>query len=86
MGGTLKKNVWPSNKLDGVGYLLFTVLRVAAEPDQRDWSKRLAAFYDLPEILPARHMQLQNAFQDWLTVATKVIYSTQFTAESAKGK
>ena len=83
MGGTLKKTVWPSQKLDGIGYL-FAVLRVAVEPDQRDWSKRLAAFYDLPEIVPARHMQLQNALQDWLKLATEVIYSTQFTAESAQ--
>ena len=83
VGGTLKKTVWPSQKLDGIGYL-FAVLRVAVEPDQRDWSKRLAAFYDLPEIVPARHMQLQNALQDWLRLATEVIYSTQFTAESAQ--
>ncbi len=41
VGGTLKKNVWPSQKLDGVGYLL-AVLKVAAEPDQRDYTKRLS--------------------------------------------
>jgi hypothetical protein len=83
VGGTLKKTVWPSQKLDGIGYL-FAVLRVAVAPDQRDWSKRLATFYDLPEIVPVKHLQLENAFQAWLMVATEVIYSTQFTAESAK--
>ena len=32
VGGTLKKNVWRSQRLDGVGYL-FAVLKVAVEPD-----------------------------------------------------
>ncbi len=81
VGGTLKRTVWPSQKLDGVGYL-FAVLRVAVEPDQREWSKRNAAFYDFPEILPARHSYLETALQDWLKLATEVIYSTRFTAES----
>ena len=82
VGGTLKKTVWPSQRLDGVGYL-FAVLKVALEPDQRDWSNRLAAFYNLPEIVPAKHMHLEIALQDWLKLATEVIYSHHFTAETA---
>jgi len=83
VGGTLKKTVWPSQRLDGVGYL-FAVLKVALEPDQRDWSNRQAAFYNLPEIVPAKHMHLEIALQDWLKLATEVIYSHHFTAETAK--
>ena len=66
-----------------MGYL-FAVLRVAVEPDQREWSKRTAAFYDLPGILPARHSYLEIALHDWLKLATEVIYSTRFTAKSVK--
>ena len=39
LGGTLKETVWPSQTHDGVGYL-FAVLKVAVEPDEREWSKR----------------------------------------------
>ena len=83
VGGTLKETVWPSHKHDGVGYL-FAVLKLAVEPDQRDWSKRPAAFFDLPEILPIHHASLEKVFLQWLKLATEVIYSTRFTAESVK--
>jgi len=36
VGGTLKKTVWPSQRLDGVGYL-FAVLNVALEPITLVW-------------------------------------------------
>ena len=52
VGGTIKGTVWSSHKHDGVGYL-FAVLKVAAEPDEREWTKRSSAFFELPEILRA---------------------------------
>ena len=83
VGGTLKETVWPSQKHDGVGYL-FAVLKVAVEPDERDWSKRSAAFFEIPEILAVHHNHLEQAFLLWLKSATEVIYSTRFTAKSVK--
>ena len=83
VGGTLKETVWPSQKHDGVGYL-FAVLKVAVEPDEREWSKRSAAFFEIPEILAVHHNFLEQAFLKWLKSATEVIYSIRFTAESVK--
>ena len=75
VGGTLKETVWPSQKHDGVGYL-FAVLKVAVEPDQREWSKRSAAFFEIPEILAVHHNFLEKAFLQWLKSATEYSSTT----------
>ena len=83
VGGTIKDTVWSSHTHDGVGYL-FAVLKVAVEPDEREWTKRSSAFFELPEILATAHTYLEQAFLQWIEVATEVIYSTRFTAEAVK--
>jgi len=78
VGGILKQKVWPSQELDGVGYL-FAVMKEAVEPEPREWSVRANKFYQIPEVLPSQSKYLSTAFKDWLKEATEVMYSTRFT-------
>ena len=81
VGGTIKERVWMSHHQDGIGYLL-AVMKVAVEPDDKEWSERAHAFYKIPEILASQYQHLSTAFKFWLKAATEVMYSKRFTAEA----
>ena len=70
-----------SHHQDGIGYLL-AVMKVAVEPDDKEWSERAHAFYKIPEILASQYQHLSTAFKFWLKAATEVMYSKRFTAEA----
>ena len=70
-----------SHHQDGIGYLL-AVMKVAVEPDDKEWSERSHAFCKIPEILASQYQYLSTAFKFWLKEATEVMYSKRFTAEA----
>ena len=73
VGGTIKERVWMSHHQDGIGYLL-AVMKVAVEPDDKEWSERAHAFYKIPEILASQYQHVSTAFKFWLKAATEVMY------------